>query len=154
MNRAELAVFQRRELDHYIIIREGTKVGDQFSLPPRQPNNPIPIDIRTEPAVDTLTLAVQGLVTESNNFVEPTEGSTSPARPLGKVQRLYNNNSYLTAPDDKAAREWPGAGALLISTSAQSDNLEDVQSRPQSETSRDRAVLDLEGIPHVPRDAR
>lgn len=73
VNGADRTVFQRRDLDHYIVLGERTEGWIILLCSQGDRAYPAPLDVRTLPVADDLTPAVQELVAESNDLVEPTE---------------------------------------------------------------------------------
>ncbi|AUV84532.1 hypothetical protein C2R22_23620 (plasmid) [Salinigranum rubrum] len=73
VSRADRTVFQRRDIDHYVVLAEGSEEWLIILCAQGDRAYPAPLDHRTLPVGTTPAPAVQELVTESNNLVEPEE---------------------------------------------------------------------------------
>ncbi|MDS0284349.1 DUF6166 domain-containing protein [Halomicroarcula sp. S3CR25-11] len=73
VNRTDRTVFQRRDIDHYVVLGEGSTEWLIVLCAQGDRAYPAPLDHRTLPVGTTPAPAVQELVTESNNLVEPEE---------------------------------------------------------------------------------
>lgn len=70
MNRSEWIVFQRRDIDHYVVLDEGTEEWLLLLCAQGDRAYPAPLDIRIVPIEEDPAPAVRELVVESNDLVE------------------------------------------------------------------------------------
>ncbi|GKZ16226.1 hypothetical protein [Haladaptatus sp. T7] len=73
VSRSERTVFQRRDIDHYVVLGEGTEEWLLLLCAQGDRAYPAPLDIRTVPIEEDPAPAVRELVAESNDLVEPEE---------------------------------------------------------------------------------
>lgn len=73
VNRLDRTVFQRRDIDHYVVLGEGTEEWLLLLCAQGDRAYPAPLGIRTVPIEEDPASAVQELVAESNDLVEPEE---------------------------------------------------------------------------------
>lgn len=73
VSRADRTVFQRRDIDHYVVLGEGREEWLLVLCAQGDRAYPAPLDHRTLPAGTDPASAVQELVAESNDLVEPEE---------------------------------------------------------------------------------
>lgn len=74
VNQLERTVFQRRDIDHYVVLAEGTEEWTVLLFSQGDRAYPAPLGVRTLPVAEDPASAVQELVAESNDLVEPAEG--------------------------------------------------------------------------------
>jgi hypothetical protein len=75
VSRTDRTVFQRRDIDHYVVLAEGTEEWLIILCAQGDQAYPAPLDHRTLPVENDPSSAVQALVAESNDLVKP-EGET------------------------------------------------------------------------------
>jgi hypothetical protein len=73
VSRTDRTVFQRRDIDHYVVLAEGSKEWLIILCAQGDRAYPDPLDHRTLPVENDPASAVQALVAESNDLVEPEE---------------------------------------------------------------------------------
>ena len=73
VSRADRTVFQRRDIDHYVILGDGSEEWLIILCAQGDRAYPAPLDHRTLPVENDPASTVQELVTESNDLVEPEE---------------------------------------------------------------------------------
>jgi hypothetical protein len=73
VSRSERTVFQRRDIDHYVVLGEGTEEWLLLLCAQGDRAYPAPLDIRTVPIEEDPAPAVRELVAESNDLVKPEE---------------------------------------------------------------------------------
>ena len=73
VTRSERTVFQRRDIDHYVVLGEGTEEWLLLLCAQGDRAYPAPLDMRTVPIEEDPAPTVQELVAESNDLVEPEE---------------------------------------------------------------------------------
>ena len=73
VSRTDRTVFQRRDIDHYVVLAEGSEEWLIILCAQGDRAYPAPLDHRTLPVENDPASAVQALVTESNDLVEPEE---------------------------------------------------------------------------------
>lgn len=73
VNRTDRTVFQRRDIDHYVVLAEGNEEWLIILCAQGGRAYPAPLDHRTLPVENDPASAVQELVAESNDLVEPEE---------------------------------------------------------------------------------
>ncbi|WP_345781984.1 DUF6166 domain-containing protein [Natrinema salsiterrestre] len=73
VSRTDRTVFQRREIDHYVVLAEGSEEWLIILCAQGDRAYPTPLDHRTLPVENDPASAVQALVAESNDLVEPEE---------------------------------------------------------------------------------
>jgi hypothetical protein len=73
VSRADRTVFQRRDIDHYVVLVDGSEEWLIILCAQGDRAYPAPLDHRTLPVENGPASAVQELVTESNDLVEPEE---------------------------------------------------------------------------------
>jgi len=71
VSRADRTVFQRRDIDHYVVLGEGSEEWLIILCAQGDRAYPAPLDHRTLPVEADPAPAVQELVAESNDLVEP-----------------------------------------------------------------------------------
>ena len=71
VSRADRAVFQRRDIDHHIVLGDGSEEWLLLLCAQGDRAYPAPLDYRTLPVENDPAPAVQELVAESNDLVEP-----------------------------------------------------------------------------------
>ena len=76
VNRADRTVFQRQDIDHYVILGEGNEEWLLILCAQGDRAYPAPLDHRTLPIEADPASAVQELVAESNDLVKPDEEDT------------------------------------------------------------------------------
>lgn len=76
VNRSNRMVFQRRDVDHYIVLSEGTEEWTVLLCAQGDRAYPAPLGVRRLPIEDNPGRAIQELVAESNDLVEPSEGGS------------------------------------------------------------------------------
>jgi len=75
VSRADRTVFQRRDIDHYVVLGDGSEEWLIILCAQGDRAYPAPLDHRTLPVENDPASAVQELVTESNDLVEPEEAN-------------------------------------------------------------------------------
>ena len=73
VSRSDRTVFQRRDIDHYVVLGEGV---EEWLIPLCAQGDrayPAPLDVRTVPIDEDPAPAVQELAAKSNDLVEPEE---------------------------------------------------------------------------------
>ena len=73
MSRADRTIFQRRDIDHYVVLGDGSEEWLLLLCAQGDRAYPAPLDHRTLPVENDPAPAVQELVAESNDLVEPQE---------------------------------------------------------------------------------
>jgi hypothetical protein len=73
VSRTDRTVFQRRDIDHYVVLAEGSEEWLIILCAQGDRAYPAPLDHRTLPVENDPASAVQELVAESNDLVEPEE---------------------------------------------------------------------------------
>nr|WP_281172089.1 DUF6166 domain-containing protein [Haloplanus natans] len=73
VSRTDRTVFQRRDIDHYVVLAEGSEEWLIILCAQGDRAYPAPLDHRTLPVENDPASAVQALVAESNDLVEPEE---------------------------------------------------------------------------------
>jgi len=73
VSRTDRTVFQRRDIDHYVVLGEGSEEWLLLLCAQGDRAYPVPLDHRTLPVKNDPAPAVQELVAESNDLVEPEE---------------------------------------------------------------------------------
>jgi len=73
VSRTDRTVFQRRDIDHYVVLAEGSEEWLIILCAQGDRAYPAPLDHRTLPVENHPASAVQALVAESNDLVEPEE---------------------------------------------------------------------------------
>ncbi|WP_255199028.1 DUF6166 domain-containing protein [Halorarius litoreus] len=73
VSRTDRTVFQRRDIDHYVVLAEGSEEWLIILCAQGDRAYPAPLDHRTLPVENDPASTVQELVTESNDLVEPEE---------------------------------------------------------------------------------
>lgn len=73
VSRSDRTVFQHRDIDHYIVLGDGTEEWLILLCAQGDRAYPAPLDHRTLPVENDPAPAVQELVAESNDLVEPDE---------------------------------------------------------------------------------
>jgi len=73
VSRADRAIFQRRDIDHYVVLADGSEEWLIILCAQGDQAYPAPLDHRTLPVENDPAPAVQELVAESNDLVEPQE---------------------------------------------------------------------------------
>ena len=73
VSRADRTIFQRRDIDHYVVLGDGSEEWLLLLCAQGDRAYPAPLDHRTLPVENDPAPAVQELVAESNNLVEPQE---------------------------------------------------------------------------------
>ncbi|WP_248898324.1 DUF6166 domain-containing protein [Haloplanus halobius] len=73
VSRTDRRVFQRRDIDHYVVLAEGSEEWLIILCAQGDRAYPAPLDHRTLPVENDPASAVQALVAESNDLVEPEE---------------------------------------------------------------------------------
>ncbi|MXR43139.1 hypothetical protein GRX01_17565 [Halobaculum sp. WSA2] len=73
VSRTDQTVFQRRDIDHYVVLAEGSEEWLIILCAQGDRAYPAPLDHRTLPVENDPASAVQDLVAESNDLVEPEE---------------------------------------------------------------------------------
>ena len=73
VNRTDRTVFQRRDIDHYVVLAEGSEEWLVILCAQGDRAYPAPLDHRTLPVENDPASAVQELVAESNDLVKPEE---------------------------------------------------------------------------------
>ncbi len=71
VSRADRTVFQRRDIDHYVVLAKGSEEWLIILCAQGDRAYPAPLDHRTLPVENDPAPAVQELVAESNDLVEP-----------------------------------------------------------------------------------
>jgi hypothetical protein len=74
VSRADRTVFQRQDIDHYVVLGEGSREWLIILCAQGDRAYPAPLDQRTLPGKDDPAPAVQELVAGSNDLIEPPEG--------------------------------------------------------------------------------
>ena len=75
VSRTDRTVFQRRDIDHYVVLAEGSEEWLIILCAQGVRAYPAPLDHRTLPVENDPASAVQALVAESNDLVEPEEAN-------------------------------------------------------------------------------
>ncbi|MFC6987681.1 DUF6166 domain-containing protein [Haloplanus sp. GCM10025708] len=75
VSRTDRTVFQRRDIDHYVVLAEGSEEWLIILCAQGDRAYPAPLDHRTLPVENDPASAVQALVAESNDLVEPEEAN-------------------------------------------------------------------------------
>ena len=75
VSRTDRTVFQRRDIDHYVVLAEGSEKWLIILCAQGDRAYPAPLDHRTLPVENDPASAVQALVAESNDLIEPEEGT-------------------------------------------------------------------------------
>lgn len=75
VNRTNRTVFQRRDIDHYVVLAEGSEEWLIILCAQGDRAYPAPLDHRTLPVENDPASAVQALVAKSNDLVEPEEAN-------------------------------------------------------------------------------
>ena len=75
VSRTDRTVFQRRDIDHYVVLAEGSEEWLIILCAQGDRAYPAPLDHRTLPVENDPASAVQALVAESNDLIEPEEGT-------------------------------------------------------------------------------
>ena len=73
VSRADRTVFQRRDIDHYVVLGEGSEEWLIILYAQGDRAYPAPLDHRTLPVENDPGPAVQELVAGSNDLIEPPE---------------------------------------------------------------------------------
>lgn len=73
VSRSDRTIFQRRDIDHYVVLGDGSEEWLILLCAQGDRAYPAPLDHRTLPVETDPAPAVQGLVGESNDLVEPKE---------------------------------------------------------------------------------
>jgi hypothetical protein len=73
VSRTDRTVFQRRDIDHYVVLAEGSEEWLIILCAQEDRAYPAPLDHRTLPVENDPASAVQALVAESNDLVKPEE---------------------------------------------------------------------------------
>ncbi|MGB9963155.1 DUF6166 domain-containing protein (plasmid) [Halobacterium sp. MBLA0001] len=73
VSRTDRTVFQRRDIDHYVVLAEGSEEWLIILCAQGDRAYPAPLDHRTLPVENDPASPVQELVAESNDLVEPEE---------------------------------------------------------------------------------
>ncbi|WP_254824818.1 DUF6166 domain-containing protein [Haloglomus halophilum] len=73
VSRTDRTVFQRRDIDHYVVLAEGSEEWLIILCAQGDRAYPAPLDHRTLPVENDPASAVQALVAESNDLVKPEE---------------------------------------------------------------------------------
>lgn len=73
VSQSERTVFQRRDIDHYVVLGEGTEEWLLLLCAQGDRAYPAPLDIRTVPIEEDPAPAVRELVAVSNDLVKPEE---------------------------------------------------------------------------------
>ncbi|WP_008524593.1 DUF6166 domain-containing protein [Halorhabdus tiamatea] len=73
VSRTDRTVFQRRDIDHYVVLAEGSEEWLIILCAQGDRAYPAPLGHRTLPVENDPVSAVQALVAESNDLVEPEE---------------------------------------------------------------------------------
>lgn len=73
VRRTDRTIFQRRDIDHYVVLAEGSEEWLIILCAQGNRAYPAPLDHRTLPVENDPDSAVQELVAESNDLVEPEE---------------------------------------------------------------------------------
>jgi len=73
VSRTDRTVFQRRDIDHYVVLAEGSEEWLIILCAQGDRAYPAPLDHRTLPVENDPASVVQELVAESNDLVEPEE---------------------------------------------------------------------------------
>ena len=75
VSRTDRTVFQRRDIDHYVVLAEGSEEWLIILCAQGDRAYPAPLDHRTLPVENDPASVVQALVAESNDLIEPEEGT-------------------------------------------------------------------------------
>nr|WP_240149937.1 DUF6166 domain-containing protein [Haloarcula sp. JP-Z28] len=73
VSRTDRPVFQRRDIDHYVVLAEGSEEWLIILCAQGNRAYPAPLDHRTLPVENDPASAVQALAAESNDLIEPEE---------------------------------------------------------------------------------
>jgi len=73
VSRTDRTVFQRRDIDHYVVLAEGSEEWLIILCAQGDRAYPAPLDHRTLPVENDPASSVQALVAESNDLVKPEE---------------------------------------------------------------------------------
>jgi len=76
VSRTDRTVFQRQDIDHYVVLGDGSEEWLLILCAQGDRTYPAPLDHRTLPVEADPASAVQELVAESNDLVEPEEEDT------------------------------------------------------------------------------
>lgn len=76
VSRADRTVFQRRDIDHYIVLSDGSEEWLLILCAQGDRAYPAPLTHRTLPVEADPAVAVQELVAESNDLIKPEEEDT------------------------------------------------------------------------------
>jgi len=73
VSRLDRTIFQRRDIDHYVVLGDGSEEWLILLCAQGDRAYPAPLNVRTLPVEDDPAPTVQELVAESNDLIEPTE---------------------------------------------------------------------------------